>query len=663
MKQEGKKTLPFSRLKGRDKMQKKKSKIYLSLLVFGLTVSILGIFSQIIKAEEGKNTISTDSYTLVIPSEVSMDESQSSGAIDVTASNFADMYSLTVTAKSTNGFQLKNGSHSISYTMDTSKTFTSNNQTQSYALTIDDKSDATVAGSYTDQVTFDVTMTKNKYKLDLNGSVDGVEQNEGGDLNDDVATIQSVQVNGVDIDATSGNTHYAYGKTGWWAEYEAGTKVKFVISYDPTKYSLDRVENGKDKSASDYGMNVSIDNDNGTATIEGTISGVNAIANYGSSIGYATRIDLCFKTKTYNLVLDYYKLSVDGYDGSYEFEKDGEKFTRYTKTIRNVKYGQDISSYLNGVLLADNDINIVYLGWHTQDQPSNGWESIEVSTRAATTMPAPTDGSNTVTLYAWWTKTMYLDLNGQIEGEEMPEEGIMTDFATADILVQRNGMTEPVHNEIGVDDRYLKCLYGDTYTITPHAKDGFTYVGIAAKQFSDLTEVPGLTGTIDREHATNLHFYQNSEKANHWAVKVNLVFRRNTFTVKFDSNEGEGKMDDQSFSYKKEQSLSTNKFTKSGYKFIGWSKAKTYDEENPLITDGSDGSALTTEDKGSVTLYAQWEKVTSDTDESTSTDSTDSSSTDSETKSTESTNTTDSIVTDTEKTTELTSEEEQTEGE
>ncbi len=590
-----------------------------NVLCFSMIVFCMFIGGMVLNvdAEETSSKITDTGYTVTIPSEVSIDSTSNNGSIAVSASDFTNYYSsLTVSATSNNNNKLQcvgnSKTYEIPYTLnDNSLTFNSSTSSGSYDLSVSDLDEkikeGLVSGTYTDTLTFKISGTKNKYKLDLNGKVDGVEKIEGGDLPTSVATVKGYKYDSVtqayvEQAATTSNT-------GWWQAYDAGTKLKFVVTYNPKQYSLSGVENNSGKNLSDYGFEVTIDNDKGSATIEGVISGQNAINNYGSTIGYATRIDLCFTTKTYDLTLDYYKLAMDGAE-SYESTKDGEAITRYHKTIKNVAYGSDISNYLPSDLTTDKaeDYGVVFLGWYTIDQFSSGWESLESSNRASTTMP----DANT-TLYTWWTKTIYLDLNGRIEGETMPENGDMSGFATADVYINGSIGGDDGYGRSsgkGVIDYYLKCVYNDTYKVEPYANSGFTYVGIDTQ---DNEKQASAEGTLDKTEAKHI----KSDQVNQWAVQVNLLFRRNTFTVKFDSNDGEGEMSDQSFSYGKAQNLNECAFTKTGYTFVGWS---TSIDGSDTIADQSDGSTLTTTDNDTVTLYAKWEENTSSTDTESSED-------------------------------------------
>ena len=82
-----------------------------------------------------------------------------------------------------------------------------------------------------------------------------------------------------------------------------------------------------------------------------------------------------------------------------------------------------------------------------------------------------------------------------------------------------------------------------------------------------------------------------------------------TYTVKFDGNGAEGTMADQSFTYGKSgESLKANAFTKTGYTFAGWNTKA--DGTGTAYTDQQATPNVTTENGGTVTLYAQWKANT-----------------------------------------------------
>ena len=86
-------------------------------------------------------------------------------------------------------------------------------------------------------------------------------------------------------------------------------------------------------------------------------------------------------------------------------------------------------------------------------------------------------------------------------------------------------------------------------------------------------------------------------------VTITGSFSANTYTVKFNTNGGEGSMADQSFTYDAKQALAANGFTRTGWRFTGWKLGNT------TYTDGQAVSNLTAEANGTVTLEAQWEHI------------------------------------------------------
>ncbi|MGL9727694.1 InlB B-repeat-containing protein [Enterococcus sp. DIV0756] len=77
-----------------------------------------------------------------------------------------------------------------------------------------------------------------------------------------------------------------------------------------------------------------------------------------------------------------------------------------------------------------------------------------------------------------------------------------------------------------------------------------------------------------------------------------------TYSVKFDSNSGTGKMSDQTFEYDVEQKLTKNDFAKAGYSFTGWSSKKDGEVE---YKDEAAIKNLTTTNDEVITMYAIWQ--------------------------------------------------------
>ncbi|MGI6735813.1 MAG: InlB B-repeat-containing protein [Anaerovoracaceae bacterium] len=93
----------------------------------------------------------------------------------------------------------------------------------------------------------------------------------------------------------------------------------------------------------------------------------------------------------------------------------------------------------------------------------------------------------------------------------------------------------------------------------------------------------------------------------------------NSYTVKFDGNGGSGTMSDKSMKYDESQELTANGFTRAGYTFSGWNTEK--DGSGDKYADKASVKNLTAENKGTVTLYAQWTAIPPSTYEPTVTPS------------------------------------------
>ena len=82
----------------------------------------------------------------------------------------------------------------------------------------------------------------------------------------------------------------------------------------------------------------------------------------------------------------------------------------------------------------------------------------------------------------------------------------------------------------------------------------------------------------------------------------------NVYTVHFNKNYDSivsGEMEDQDMVYDQKQQLFANKYDCIGGSFAGWNTKK--DGSGDSFSDGSEALNLTTEDGGTVTLYAQWD--------------------------------------------------------
>lgn len=78
----------------------------------------------------------------------------------------------------------------------------------------------------------------------------------------------------------------------------------------------------------------------------------------------------------------------------------------------------------------------------------------------------------------------------------------------------------------------------------------------------------------------------------------------NTYTIKFDANNGTGTMADLPMTYGTAKNLSANAFTRSGYTFSGWNTAA--DSSGTSYANNASVNNLASTDGEEIILYAQW---------------------------------------------------------
>lgn len=213
-----------------------------------------------------------------------------------------------------------------------------------------------------------------------------------------------------------------------------------------------------------------------------------------------------------------------------------------------------------------------------------------------------------------------LDLNSVLDGINNYS---VHDYGTADIYI--NG--EKVADD--VSDWGSTVHYGDTYEIKDiKGTTGHHYSG-ATDGEDNINNFPlkGKIG-IDTKHVENSKGILYSS--------IFLKFDTNTYTVKYDSNGGNGSMADTVHKYYKSDKmdgvikLRKNTFTKTGYKFQGWYLTRVINKETYYLYDNwqwyKEGtqpsgtkkclyederrtSNATTVDKDVITAVAQWKEL------------------------------------------------------
>lgn len=134
---------------------------------------------------------------------------------------------------------------------------------------------------------------------------------------------------------------------------------------------------------------------------------------------------------------------------------------------------------------------------------------------------------------------------------------------------------------------------------------------------ADFTKVYGTTATISniRSNVTGAHYTSNNVTGNgagsftwtfttaNWACTLYSAW--NTYTITYNGNGATGgSTANSSHTYNTAKALTPNGYTRTGYKFAGWSTSKT--ATSATYSDKQSVSNLTTANGGTVTLYAVW---------------------------------------------------------
>lgn len=144
----------------------------------------------------------------------------------------------------------------------------------------------------------------------------------------------------------------------------------------------------------------------------------------------------------------------------------------------------------------------------------------------------------------------------------------------------------------GDDETYTTEKTSYTLPACPFSRTGYTFAGWAKSrngeiEHNDKAELTELDGT---------------------PVVLYAQWTANSYTVIFNANGGTGEMDNQSFNYDEEKALSANEFTRKGHTFVNWNN--NYDGSGDDFDDEQEVKNLSTINRGTYNLYAQWECVT-----------------------------------------------------
>lgn len=214
---------------------------------------------HIANAQNNVNSeIDNSRYTVMIPSEVTIDKESGKGSFAVTGKVDAQT-ELDVSVSSQNGYKLKNKNQEISYSLD-KDSFYINNIKSADMKSFDENFNITLAntntnysGNYEDNLVFDITGNKYVYKLDVNSLLDGKVEFAGHDYGsfdvyingqkvaDDVSNFDKVYPYGTEYEFKDlkGTVGHHYSGVGTYGPHWKETPLKGKLGIDAMYYKTD----------------------------------------------------------------------------------------------------------------------------------------------------------------------------------------------------------------------------------------------------------------------------------------------------------------------------------------------------------------------------------------------------------------------------------------
>lgn len=153
----------------------------------------------------------------------------------------------------------------------------------------------------------------------------------------------------------------------------------------------------------------------------------------------------------------------------------------------------------------------------------------------------------------------------------------------------------------------------ETYIVTLDKNGGTGGRDSYTATYMSLVPDIALNGLPTRKGYKFTGYYDGSTEYNDESGKGKKIYNRtngititagwnaNTFTVKYNENNGLGSMNSHDCTYDQECSLSGNGYARSGHIFKGWKKSNTGDIKQP------GDSIKNVVESGNVTYYAQWQ--------------------------------------------------------
>lgn len=250
-----------------------------------------------------------------------------------------------------------------------------------------------------------------------------------------------------------------------------------------------------------------------------------------------------------------------------------------------------------------------------------------------------TDGMNVTIekntkLYAVWSKKSSAKTEYTVTFDPNGGDGAMDDLVFKKNVTQHltankytrtgytfKGWSLKAGGEVAFEDGEAVTVSADQTLYAVWSKDKVTTytvkfnTGDAKGTMSDQTFTAGTEqklskNTLKKDGYTFVGWSENKDGSVKYKDEESVVIRTNMtlypiftetkYTVKFDANGGSGSMKEQVYTYGKSQELSSNSFSREGYKFLGWSTDKS--SSTASYTDKQ-----TLKPEKDMTLYAVWE--------------------------------------------------------
>ncbi|MDO5317107.1 MAG: InlB B-repeat-containing protein [bacterium] len=196
-----------------------------------------------------------------------------------------------------------------------------------------------------------------------------------------------------------------------------------------------------------------------------------------------------------------------------------------------------------------------FAGWATSSGGSVAYSN------CASVKNLTAEHNGNVTLYAKWTANAY------------------------SVKFDANGGTGSMSN--------LSCSYDSAKSLSANlfTRTGYTFAGWSTSRSGSVVYSNGVS-------------VKNLTSSSNGSVTLYAQWTANPYKVRFNANGGTGTMSDESMTYDQSKALSANRFTRTGYDFLGW--ATVASSEVTSYADGESVRNLSAQKDAVVTLYAVW---------------------------------------------------------